>query len=110
MHIFHRILRAFDKIQHGGTPVVACMQRAVVGGGLELACKIATSAALSNYAIVSSINRIADMASTEGLFTEGLMAAVVQTGQDVQERLGEFVSKKAAKVKPNRTQAPTSVL
>lgn len=176
--------RAFDKIQHGGIPVVACLQGAVVGGGLELASaahvrvadkstyfslpegtrgiftgggatvrtakiisatrmvemmltgrvidaeeglrlglahyvchteanpkqaaalglelaqKIAGNAALSNYAIVSAISRIADMASTEGLFAEGLMAAVVQTGADVQDRLGEFVNKKAYKVKP----------
>lgn len=177
--------RAFDKIQHGGIPVIACLQGAVVGGGLELASaahvriadtstffalpegtrgiftgggatvrtakiisanrmvemmltgrvlnaqegerlglahyvcnteanpksayelgldlaqKIACNAVLSNYAIVSSISRISDMASTEGLFAEGLMAAVVQTGQEVQERLGEFVSKKAYKVRPN---------
>lgn len=182
--------RAFDKIQYGGIPVVACMKGAVVGGGLELASaahvrvadastyfslpegtrgiftgggatvrtariisaprmvemmltgrvvdaregmqlglahyvcdtekgdqpayelalqlaqKIATNAALSNYAIVSSINRIADMSSTDGLFAEGLMAAVVQTGHDVQSRLAEFVNKKAHKVKPAaRTEA-----
>ncbi|HVL75598.1 MAG TPA: enoyl-CoA hydratase-related protein, partial [Noviherbaspirillum sp.] len=29
--------RAFDRIQHGGIPVVAAMQGAIVGGGLELA-------------------------------------------------------------------------
>lgn len=29
--------RAFDRIQHGGIPVVAALQGAVVGGGLELA-------------------------------------------------------------------------
>ena len=29
--------RAFDKMQHGGIPVIAAMQGAVVGGGLELA-------------------------------------------------------------------------
>lgn len=175
--------RAFDKIQHGGIPVVACLQGAVVGGGLELASaahvrvadqgtffslpegtrgiftgggatvrtarilssprmvemmltgrvldaaeghtlglahyvcgtpktpesarqlglalarKIATNAVLSNYAIVSSLSRIADMSATDGLFAEGLMAAVVQTGTDVQQRLGDFVNKKAPKVR-----------
>ncbi|HLR78881.1 MAG TPA: enoyl-CoA hydratase, partial [Burkholderiaceae bacterium] len=55
---------------------------------------------LSNYAIVSSINKIADMSATDGLFTEGLMAAVVQTGADVQRRLNDFVTKKAHRVKP----------
>ncbi|MCV2218712.1 crotonase/enoyl-CoA hydratase family protein [Thauera sp. Sel9] len=177
--------RAFDKIQHGGIPVIACLQGAVVGGGLELASaahvrvadkstffalpegtrgiftgggatvrtakiispsrmvelmltgrvldavegerlglahyvcnteanprsaydlglelarRIAGNAVLSNYAIVTSIDRISDMAATEGLFAEGLMAAVVQTGRDVQSRLGEFVNKKAYKVQPN---------
>lgn len=175
--------RAFDKIQHGGIPVVMCLQGAVVGGGLELASaahvriaddstyyslpegthgiftgggatvrtariltanrmvemmltgrvldsdeglalglahynsraegygsvlemglalaeKIATNAELSNYAIVSSINRIADMSATDGLFAEGLMAAVVQTGQDVQSRLSEFVHRKARRIAP----------
>jgi len=176
--------RAFDKIQHGGIPVIACLQGAVVGGGLELASaahirvadvstyfslpegtrgiftgggatvrtakiispnrmiemmltgrvmdieeghrlglahyvcntpenpasaqdfamslaeRIAGNAALSNYAIVTSINKIADMSATDGLFAEALMAAVVQTGPDVQSRLNDFVTKKAPKVKP----------
>ncbi|MGQ0710033.1 MAG: crotonase/enoyl-CoA hydratase family protein [Rhodoferax sp.] len=174
---------AFDKMQHGGVPVIACLQGAVVGGGLELASaahvrvadqstffalpegtrgiftgggatvrtariigasrmvemmltgrvldaaegerwglahyvcntaqrpqsafelgmelarKIAGNAALSNVAIVSAVPRIADMAPAEGLFCEGLMAAVVQTGHDVQARLGEFVHKRAHKVR-----------
>lgn len=176
--------RAFDKIQHGGIPVIACLQGAVVGGGLELASaahirvadrstyfslpegtrgiftgggatvrtakiltpnriiemmltgrvmeieeghrlglahyvcntpenpvsakdfamslaeRIAGNAPLSNYAIVTSINKISDMSATDGLFAEGLMAAVVQTGSDVQGRLNDFVTKKAPKVKP----------
>lgn len=184
--------RAFDKIQHGGIPVIACLQGAVVGGGLELASaahirvadsstyfslpegtrgiftgggatvrtariisadrviemmltgrvmgieeglrvglahyvcntdenpvsaaefamslaeRIAGNAPLSNYAIVSSINRIADMSATDGLFAEGLMAAVVQTGADVQSRLNDFVTKRAPKVKPGN-QAPARV-
>lgn len=65
---------------------------------LELAQKIASNAVLSNYAIVSSISRISDMSATDGLFAEGLMAAVVQTGADVQSRLADFVNKKAHKV------------
>lgn len=177
--------RAFDKIQHGGIPVIACLQGAVVGGGLELASaahvrvadsrtffalpegtrgiftgggatvrtariisaprmvemmltgrvldaqegrelglahyvcdtakgdtpapelaltlakKIAGNEPLSNYAIVSAISRIADMSATDGLFTEGLVMAMIQQGDDVQERLGEFVNKKAHKVQLN---------
>lgn len=171
---FLRICRkwheVFDRIQHGGVPVIAALHGAVVGGGLELASaahirvgdstayfalpegqrgiftgggatvrtarlvtphrmidmmltgrvlgaaeaesigllnyvtaqgdainkacelarKIASNARLSNFAIVSSINRIADMSSSDGLFTEALMAAVVQSGSEVQERLSSF--------------------
>lgn len=170
--------RAFDRIQHGGIPVVAALQGAVVGGGLELASaahvrvgdrstyfalpegqwgiftgggatvrvarlitpnrmielmltgrvmqaeegmrigllhylaepgaalaqavalahKIAANAPLSNYSIVSGINKIWDMSATDGLFTESLLAALVQTSPEVQSRLGEFVEKRAAKV------------
>lgn len=170
--------RAFDRIQHGGIPVIAALQGAVVGGGLELASaahvrvgdrsayfalpegqrgiftgggatvrvariitpnrmvemmltgrvmdceeglragllhyltpvggalekaialaqKIATNAPLSNYAIVSGINKVADMSATEGLFTESLIAAMVQTGDQVQQRLGDFVEKRTEKV------------
>jgi enoyl-CoA hydratase/carnithine racemase len=170
--------RAFDRIQHGGIPVVAALQGAVVGGGLELASaahvrvgdrttyfalpegqwgiftgggatvrvariitpnrmielmltgrvmpcdeglqigllnyltetggafeqamslahKIAGNAALSNYSIVSGINKVWDMSATDGLFTESLLAALVQTAPEVQGRLREFVEKRAAKV------------
>ncbi|HEY0846386.1 MAG TPA: crotonase/enoyl-CoA hydratase family protein [Noviherbaspirillum sp.] len=170
--------RAFDRIQHGGTPVIAALHGAVVGGGLELASaahvrvgdetayfalpegqrgiftgggatvrvariitpnrmvemmltgrvmdcneglqsgllhyrtpaggalkkatalahKIASNAPLSNYAIVSGINKVSDMSATDGLFTESLIAAVVQTGAEVQQRLSDFVEKRAEKV------------
>lgn len=170
--------RAFDRIQHGGVPVVAALQGAVVGGGLELASaahvrvgdrttyfalpegqwgiftgggatvrvarlitpnrmielmltgrvmladegmqigllnyitepgdalakamtlahKIAGNAPLSNYSIVSGINKIWDMSATDGLFTESLLAALVQTSPEVQSRLRDFVEKRAAKV------------
>lgn len=170
--------RAFDRIQHGGIPVVAALQGTVVGGGLELASaahvrvgdrstcfalpegqwgiftgggatvrvariitpnrmiemmltgrvmncdeglqtgllnyltdaggaferamslahKIAGNAPLSNYSIVSGINKVWDMSSTDGLFTESLLAALVQTSPEVSRRLREFVEKRADKV------------
>ena len=51
--------------------------------------------------VVSAISRIADMSATDGLFTEGLVMAMIQQGDDVQERLGDFVNKKAHKVQLN---------
>jgi (methylthio)acryloyl-CoA hydratase len=70
---------------------------------LEIAGRVAGNAALSNYAVVSSIARIADMSASDGMFAESLMAAVVQTGPEVQPRLKTFVDKTLPRV------APTSV-
>jgi (methylthio)acryloyl-CoA hydratase len=76
------------------------------GGALEAAlataARVAQNAALSNYAMVTSIARIADMSTTDGLFAESLMAAVVQTGPEVQSRLGAFVDKTLPKVAPDQ--------
>jgi len=71
---------------------------ACLASAMAIAKKVAANASLSNYAIVTSISRIAEMSSAEGLFAESLMAAVVQTGTDVQARLGSFVDKSLPKV------------
>jgi (methylthio)acryloyl-CoA hydratase len=68
---------------------------------IATATRIAKNAALSNYAVVTSISRIGDMSATDGMFAESLMAAVVQTGPEVQTRLGTFVDKTLAKVAPS---------
>lgn len=87
---------------HAGVSMGLVHEVAEPGGSLEaaraLAKKVAGNAPLSNYAIVTSISRIAEMSSAEGLFAESLMAAVVQTGNDVQSRLGSFVDKSMPKV------------
>jgi enoyl-CoA hydratase/carnithine racemase len=67
---------------------------------LAMAARIARNAQLSNYAICTSLARISDMSASDGMFAESLMAAVVQTGPEVQSRLGTFVDKTLAKVKP----------
>ena len=174
--------RAFERIQYGEVPVVAAMQGAVIGGGLELAAathvrvaersafyalpegqrgifvgggatvrvarligtgrmvemmltgrvydaeegqrlglshdlvepgaalpkaialaeRIAGNAPMSNYAVLHAIGRIAEMGANEGLFTESLMAALVQTGPEVRERLQEFLDKRQKPTKPPR--------
>jgi (methylthio)acryloyl-CoA hydratase len=65
-----------------------------------LAKQIATHPPLSNYAIVTGITRINDMSSTDGLFAEALLAAAVQTNPDVNQRIGEFLSKKTKRLEP----------
>ncbi|MEW6643801.1 MAG: crotonase/enoyl-CoA hydratase family protein [Pseudomonadota bacterium] len=68
--------------------------------GLSLARQIAANAPLSNYAILNAIPRISDMGANDGFFVESLMAAVVQTGDDARQRLGDFLEKRAVTIKP----------
>lgn len=169
---WHRI---FDRIENGGIPVVAALQGAVIGGGLELATathvrvaepntiyqlpegrhgifvgggasvrvakiigpgrmcemmltgrvlkseegqalglshyvveagqsmtkarelayRIAENAPMANWAMVSAISRIHNMASDDGLFVESLTAALTQTSPEVAARIGHFLNRKA---------------
>jgi (methylthio)acryloyl-CoA hydratase len=172
--------RCFDAIQFGGIPVIAALQGAVVGGGLELAAathvriadpstffalpegqrgiftgggatvrvarivtaarmvdmmlsartydaqrgldlglchevaeagqalakakalaqQVATHPPTTNYAIVTGIARINDMSTTDGMFTESLLAMAVQTNPDIKERLDAFLNKKTKRLEP----------
>jgi enoyl-CoA hydratase/carnithine racemase len=66
---------------------------------IELAERIAGNAALSNYAILNAVPRIEDMSIKDGLFTESLMAALAQTGEEVGERLRAFLERKSGPAK-----------
>ena len=66
---------------------------------LELAQRIAGNAALSNYAILNAIPRIEDMSMRDGLFTESLMAALAQTGEEAGERLRAFLERRSERGK-----------
>ena len=66
---------------------------------LELATRIAGNAALSNYAILNAIPRIEDMSMKDGLFTESLMAALAQTGEEAGERLRAFLERRSERVR-----------
>jgi enoyl-CoA hydratase/carnithine racemase len=65
---------------------------------LALAERIAQNAPLSNFAVMHALPRIADQSQSEGLFTESLMAAVVESTPDAQDRLRAFLEGRAAKV------------
>jgi enoyl-CoA hydratase/carnithine racemase len=69
------------------------------GKAMELAQKIAGNAALSNYAILNAIPRIEDMSMKDGLFTESLVAALAQTGEEAAERLRAFLERRSERVK-----------
>lgn len=71
------------------------------GGALEkalaLAEKVAANAPLTNYAILQALPRIQDMSRADGLFTESLMAALVQTAPEAEARMRAFLDGKAKK-------------
>jgi len=66
--------------------------------GMELAHRIATHAELSNFAVMHALPRIADMAQSEGLFVESLMAAIAQGDPAAKDRIRDFLEGRAAKV------------
>ena len=64
----------------------------------ELALRIAKNAPLSNFAITNALPRIQDLSHDDGLFFESLMAAMTQTAPEAQERLREFLEKRAERL------------
>lgn len=60
----------------------------------QLAATIAENAPLSNYFMVQALSRIGDMSRADGLFTESLAAALVQTTPDAEEGLRAFLEKR----------------
>ena len=173
--MWHRI---FDRIQFGRVPVVASLQGAVIGGGLELACcahvrvaepsafyalpegqrgifvggggsvriprlvgvarmadmmltgrvyraeegervgfaqylvgageglpraielakKIAGNAAMTNYAVMHALPRIAEAGHDSGLFLEAMIAGISQAAPEAKAKVREFLEGKAKKV------------
>ena len=173
--MWHRI---FDRIQFGRVPVVAALQGAVIGGGLELACcahvrvaepstfyalpegqrgifvggggsvriprlvgvarmadmmltgrvyraeagervgfaqylvgageglakaielakKIAGNAAMTNYAVMHALPRIADAGHDGGLFLEAMIAGISQAAPEAKAKVHAFLEGKAKKV------------
>ena len=63
----------------------------------ELARKIADNAPFSNYLMIQSLPRIANMSQGDGLFTESLAAAMSQTSEGAKEGLRAFLEKRPPK-------------
>ncbi len=73
---------------------------------MEIAAAAAKQAPLSNYAMVTAISRINDMSTTDGLFTESLMAGMVQSGSEVAAGLAEFLQKKSRQLEATQQDSP----
>jgi enoyl-CoA hydratase/carnithine racemase len=65
---------------------------------LELARKAATIAPLTRFAVLSALPRIAESPPAAGLMTESLMAALAEMAPEAQQRLADFLAKRAPKV------------
>lgn len=63
----------------------------------ELARRMADNAPFSNYLMIQSLPRIADMPRGDGLFTESLAAAMSQTSDGAKEGLRAFLEKRDPK-------------
>ncbi|MBX2838428.1 MAG: crotonase/enoyl-CoA hydratase family protein [Gammaproteobacteria bacterium] len=63
----------------------------------KLARRIADNAPFSNYLMIQALPRINDMSRHDGLFTESLAAAMVQTSDGAKEGLRAFLEKRPPK-------------
>ena len=63
-----------------------------------LARKVASNSPLSNFAVTQALPRIADLAQSDGLFVESLMAAIAQGDDGAKQRMRDFLEGRAGKV------------
>lgn len=69
-----------------------------LGKGVALARKIAGNAPMTAFAVMHALPRIVEMAPSEGLFAESLMAACASNTPEAQDRLRAFLEGRAGKV------------
>jgi enoyl-CoA hydratase/carnithine racemase len=66
--------------------------------GIELAKRVAQNAALTNFAVMQALPRIAEAEPATGLLLEAMMSSIAQADPAAKERLRDFLEKRAAKV------------
>jgi enoyl-CoA hydratase/carnithine racemase len=65
--------------------------------GIELANRIAQNESLTNFAIMHVLPRIAEQDPASGYLMESLMAAIASGNPQAQQRLKDFLEKRAPK-------------
>jgi enoyl-CoA hydratase/carnithine racemase len=65
---------------------------------LELAAKVASNSAVTNFAVLQALPRIAEVNPADGYLFESLMAAVAGASGDAQTRMQAFLEGRATKV------------
>jgi (methylthio)acryloyl-CoA hydratase len=66
---------------------------------LDLAARIAENSAVTNFAVLQALPRIAESGPDEGFFMEALMAAVAASSTEAQEWMQEFLAGRGTKVR-----------
>ena len=94
-----RVLTAGEAERYGIVSFL-CDDGTALKKAMELAEKAATNPPLSNYAIINALPRICDSGYDEGLYFESMIAALMQSTPDAQERLIAFLEKRSARVAP----------
>jgi (methylthio)acryloyl-CoA hydratase len=65
--------------------------------GLELTRRIATNTALTNYALIHALPRIARADTDSGYMLEALMSSIASGDAEAQSRLSAFLEKRGPK-------------
>ncbi len=98
MMLTGRVYKAFEAVPVGFAQYLVPQGQALAKA-MELATRIATNAPMTNYALLQALPRIAEQSADHGLFTESLMASIVETAPEAQARVRDFLEGRAAKVK-----------
>jgi len=97
MMLTGRVLSAAEAAEVGLVHY-AVEQGAGLGRAIELATRIAANSALTNYAVLQVLPRIAEASPETGLLMESLMSAVAQSSAETKDRMGAFLAGRAPKV------------
>ena len=66
--------------------------------GIEIAKRVATNSATTNFAVMHALPRIAEQDRASGYLMESLTAAIAQGNEEAKKRIKDFLEKRAAKV------------
>jgi len=67
--------------------------------GVELARAMAKNAALTNFAVMHALPRIAEAGQDHGMFIEALISGIAQAEPEAKKRMQSFLDKRAPKVR-----------
>ena len=98
MMLAGRTYSAEEGLAIGLTQYLVDGRDAGMAKGLEIAERVAGNAPLTNFAVLQALPRIAESGPAEGLFTESLMAAIASNDAEAQQRIADFLAKRAPKV------------